>query len=418
MSISQRLKSAWNVLTEDSPEPESDMPSMSNPVMSYSTSPNRLYLGHTRDKDVITAILTRLAIDVAAIDIRHSRLDSEGRYVEEIEGGLNNCLSLEANVDQGARAFRQNIASMLFEKGVAAIVPVDITNRPTNYAAYDILTMRVGEVVAWYPQHIKVKLYNDRNGKIEEITVSKRYAAVVENPLYSVMNEHNSTLRRLVRKLSLLDAVDEQSSSGKMDLIIQLPYVVKSEARRQQAEKRRKDIEMQLKDGTYGIAYTDGTERITQLNRPVENNLMGQVEFLTKKLYSELGLTPEVFDGTASEEVMLNYYARTIDPVLQSIAEAMKRTFLTKTARSQGQSIEYFRQPFKIVPVSQLAELADKFTRNEVLSSNEVRSIIGFKPSSDPKADALQNKNVPNGPPVTQPPLELEQPVGELPPSP
>ena len=418
MSISQRLKSAWNVLTEDSPEPESDMPSMSNPVMSYSTSPNRLYLGHTRDKDVITAILTRLAIDVAAIDIRHSRLDSEGRYVEEIEGGLNNCLSLEANVDQGARAFRQNIASMLFEKGVAAIVPVDITNRPTNYAAYDILTMRVGEVVAWYPQHIKVKLYNDRNGKIEEITVSKRYAAVVENPLYSVMNEPNSTLRRLVRKLSLLDAVDEQSSSGKMDLIIQLPYVVKSEARRQQAEKRRKDIEMQLKDGTYGIAYTDGTERITQLNRPVENNLMGQVEFLTKKLYSELGLTPEVFDGTASEEVMLNYYARTIDPVLQSIAEAMKRTFLTKTARSQGQSIEYFRQPFKIVPVSQLAELADKFTRNEVLSSNEVRSIIGFKPSSDPKADALQNKNVPNGPPVTQPPLELEQPVGELPPSP
>lgn len=418
MSISQRLKSAWNVLTEDSPEPESDMPSMSNPVMSYSTSPNRLYLGHTRDKDVITAILTRLAIDVAAIDIRHSRLDSEGRYVEEIEGGLNNCLSLEANVDQGARAFRQNIASMLFEKGVAAIVPVDITNRPTNYAAYDILTMRVGEIVAWYPQHIKVKLYNDRNGKIEEITVSKRYAAVVENPLYSVMNEPNSTLRRLVRKLSLLDAVDEQSSSGKMDLIIQLPYVVKSEARRQQAEKRRKDIEMQLKDGTYGIAYTDGTERITQLNRPVENNLMGQVEFLTKKLYSELGLTPEVFDGTASEEVMLNYYARTIDPVLQSIAEAMKRTFLTKTARSQGQSIEYFRQPFKIVPVSQLAELADKFTRNEVLSSNEVRSIIGFKPSSDPKADALQNKNVPNGPPVTQPPLELEQPVGELPPSP
>ena len=419
MSISQRLKSAWNVLTDESPERESEMPSMSNPVMSYSTSPNRLYINTTRDKDIIAAILTRLAIDVASVDIRHSRLDDQGRYSAEIDSGLNSCLSLEANIDQGARAFRQNIASMLFEKGVAAIVPVDITNRPTNYAAYDILTMRVGEIVAWYPQHVRVKLYNDRTGQIEEVMVSKRYAAVVENPLYSVMNEPNSTLRRLVRKLALLDAVDEQSSSGKMDLIIQLPYVVKSEARRQQAEQRRKDIEMQLRDGTYGIAYTDGTERITQLNRPVENNLMGQIEFLTKNLYSELGLTPEVFDGTASEEVMLNYYARTIDPVLQSISEAMKRTFLTKTARSQGQSIEYFRQPFKIVPVAQLAELADKFTRNEVLSSNEVRSMIGFKPSSDPKADMLQNKNVPNALPIaplpTDPSIELEPPIEEIP---
>lgn len=395
MSITQRMRSAWNVLTDSSPNDDPEAPSMSTPVMSYSTTPNRMHINRTRDKDIIADILTRLSIDVAAVDIRHSRIDDQGRYIGEVDSALNNCLSLEANIDQAARAFRQNIAMTTFEKGVAAIVPVDITNKPTNFAAYDILSMRVGEVVAWYPQHVRVRLYNDRTGKFEEITVSKRYAAIVENPLYSVMNEPNSTLRRLIRKLTLLDAVDEQSSSGKMDLIIQLPYVVKSEARRQQAEQRRRDIEMQLKDGTYGIAYTDGTERITQLNRPVENNLMGQVEYLTKKLYSELGLTPEVFDGTASETVMLNYYARTIDPVLQSIAEAMKRTFLTKTARTQGHSIEYFRQPFKLVPVSQLAELADKFTRNEVLTSNEVRSIIGFKPKDDPKADMLQNKNVP-----------------------
>lgn len=396
MSIAERFKSAWNVLTDSSKDVDSEAPSYSTPVVSYSSSPDRMYINRTRDKDVIADILTTLAIDVAAVDIRHATVDSEGRYLGEVNSGLNNCLSLEANIDQAARAFRQNIATMMFEKGVAAIVPVDITNRPKNFASYDIITMRVGEIVAWYPRHVRVKLYNDRSGNFEEITVSKRYAAIVENPLYSVMNEPNSTLRRLVRKLTLLDAVDEQSSSGKMDLIIQLPYVVKSEARRQQAEQRRKDIEMQLRDGTYGIAYTDGTERITQLNRPVENNLMGQVEFLTKKLYSELGLTPAVFDGTASETEMLNYYARTIDPVLQSITEAMTRTFLTKTARTQGHSILYFRQPFKLVPVSQLAELADKFTRNEVLSSNEVRSIIGFKPIDDPKANALQNKNIPN----------------------
>lgn len=396
MSFGDRFRSAWNVLTENSPEPERELPSLSNPVMSYSSSPDRMFLHRTRDKDVISTILSRMSIDVAAIEIRHARVDKEDRYIGEEMSGLNNCLSLEANIDQAARAFRQNIATMMFEKGVAAIVPVDITNKPKSYAAYDILTMRVGEIVQWYPQHVKVKLYNEKTGKFEEIVVSKRYAAIVENPLYSIMNEPNSTLKRLVRKLTLLDAVDEQSSSGKMDLIIQLPYVVKSEARREQAERRRKDIEMQLKDGTYGIAYTDGTERITQLNRPVENNLMGQVEYLTKRLHSELGLTPAVFDGTASETEMLNYYDRTIDPVLQAITEAMTRTFLTKTARTQGQRVKYFRDPFKLVPVSQLAELADKFTRNEIVSSNEFRSVIGFKPVDDPKADQLQNKNIPN----------------------
>lgn len=411
MSFGDRFRSAWNVLTENSPEPERELPSLSNPVMSYSSSPDRMFLHRTRDKDVISTILSRMSIDVAAIEIRHARVDKEDRYIGEEMSGLNNCLSLEANIDQAARAFRQNIATMMFEKGVAAIVPVDISNKPKSYAAYDILTMRVGEVVQWYPQHVKVKLYNEKTGKFEEIVVSKRYAAIVENPLYSIMNEPNSTLKRLVRKLTLLDAVDEQSSSGKMDLIIQLPYVVKSEARREQAERRRKDIEMQLKDGTYGIAYTDGTERITQLNRPVENNLMGQVEYLTKRLHSELGLTPAVFDGTASETEMLNYYDRTIDPVLQAITEAMTRTFLTKTARTQGQRVKYFRDPFKLVPVSQLAELADKFTRNEIVSSNEFRSVIGFKPVDDPKADQLQNKNIPNH---AEPPAEAPMDEGAL----
>jgi len=320
--------------------------------------------------------------------------------LEEIDTGLNNCLTLEANIDQAATAFRQDIAMTILDEGVAAIVPVDTTISPEESGGYDIKTMRVGRIVGWFPQHVRVSVYNEARGMREEVTLPKKMVAIVENPLYSVMNEPNSTLQRLIIKLGLLDAVDNQSASGKLDLIIQLPYVIKSEARRQQAEQRRKDIEFQLKGSQYGIAYTDGTERITQLNRPVENNLMVQIEFLTKLLYSQLGLTPEVMDGTADEKAMLNYNARTIEPLLDAIVEAMRRTFLTKTARTQGQSIMYFRDPFKFVPIGGdggIADIADKFSRNEIVSSNEIRQAIGMKPSQNPKADQLINSNMPQG---------------------
>lgn len=338
---------------------------------------------------------TRMSIDVAAIDIRHVRLDENDRYVETIYSGLNNCLNLEANIDQGGRHFKQALAYALFDKGVLAVVPIDTSLNPKITGSYDINTMRIGEIMRWFPRHVRVSIYNDRTGLLEEMTLPKEMVAIVENPLYEVMNQPNSTLQRLIRTLSIYDAVDEAAGSNKLDLIIQLPYVIKSDARRKEAEKRRRDIEVQLKSSQYGVAYTDGTERITQLNRPVENNLLAKVEYLMKQLYFQLGLTEDIFNGTASEAAMLNYFNRTIEPVLTAITQAMKRTFLTKTARSQLQSIEFYRDPFKLVPVSQIAEIADKFTRNEIGSANEIRSIVGWKPHADPKADELINSNMP-----------------------
>lgn len=362
---------------------------------SYGGRQDRTRLTYTHERSILSSILTRLGIDVAAIDIRHVRLDKFKRYLEDMDSSLNNCLTVEANIDQAATQFRQDIAMTLFDKGVAAIVPVDTTFSPLATGGFDIQSMRVGEIVAWFPENIRVSVYNEKRGLREEITLPKKMCAVVENPLYAVMNEPNSTLQRLIRKLNMLDAVDEQSSSGKLDMIIQLPYVIKSEARRQQAEQRRKDIEFQLKGSQYGIAYTDGTEKITQLNRPAENNLLAQIQYLTDMLYSQLGLTPEVMNGTADEKAMLNYQNRTIKPVLRAITEAMARTFLTKTARSQKQSIMFFRDPFSLVPMEEIAEIADKFARNEILTSNEIRQGMGFAPSKDPKADKLQNSNMP-----------------------
>lgn len=388
-----RLRHAWNAFTNE--DLTSRINSYSDVGVSYGSQPSRSRLRFTNERTISSSIYMRLGMDVASVDIRHVRLDDEERYVEDVDSGLNQCLTVEANIDQAARAFRQDLAMTLFDKGVVAIVPVDTTTDPTMSTSYDIKTMRVGEIVAWMPKHVRVKLFNEALAVHQEITLEKKFVAIVENPLYSVMNEPNSTLQRLIRKLNMLDAVDEASSSGKLDLIIQLPYVIKSEARKQQAESRRSDIEFQLKGSQYGIAYTDGTEKITQLNRPAENNLLTQVEYLTGLLYSQLGLTEEVMNGTADEQTMLNYTNRTIEPILAAFTEAMIRTFLTKTARSQGQSIMYFRDPFRLVPINNIAEIADKFTRNEVLSANEIRAAIGIKPSSDPKADKLQNSNMP-----------------------
>lgn len=391
MSIKGRLMHAWNAFTNldqatSSPEAYGS---------SYSVRPDRVRFLVNNERSIISSIYTRLAIDVASIPMKHVRLDDSGRYLEDVNSGLNSCLSLEANLDQAARAFRQDIAMTLFDKGVAAIVPVDTTVRPDNPGSYDILSLRVGDVVQWFPSHVRVAVYNEATGRREEVTLDKRHVAIVENPLYAVMNEPNSTLKRLTRKLTLLDTVDETASGGKLDLIVQLPYVIKSEARRQQADQRRKDIEFQLKGSKYGIAYTDGTEKITQLNRPVENNLLAQIEVLKTQLYSELGITADVMAGTAVEATMVNYYNRAVEPILTSIVEAMRRTFLTKTARTQGQSVMFFRDPFKMMALSDIAEIADKFTRNEVLSSNEIRQFIGVKPSKDPKADQLRNSNMP-----------------------
>lgn len=393
MGIGSKLKHAWNAFSSNE---EDEFTQSWGTAISYGTArPDRLRLNISNERSIVSAIYTRLAIDFASISIRHVKLDENDRYLSEIKSGLNNCLRLEANIDQGARAFRQDIAMTLFDQGVIALVPVDTTMNPNVTGGYDIQTMRVGTIVRWMPRHVRVSVYNDNSGKREEVTLEKKYVAIIENPLYLVMNEPNSTLQRLIRKLSLLDAVDEQVSSGKLDLIIQLPYVIKSDARRQQAEKRREDIEFQLKGSKYGIAYTDGTEKITQLNRPAENNLMAQIEYLVEMLYSQLGLTPEVMNGTADEKTMLNYINRTIEPLLDAVTEGMKRTFLTKTARTQGQSIEYFRDPFKLVPIVNIAEIADKFTRNEIMSSNEIRAAIGYKPSTDAKADQLVNSNMP-----------------------
>jgi len=391
MAVLTRLKHSWNAFrNQDEPQTQTW-----NIGTSYSSPPSQIRRYITNERSIISAIYTRLSVDVASNPILHVRLDDDRRFIEEIDSGLNNCLTIEANIDQEARAFRQDMAMSLFDKGVIAIVPVDTTKNPKITDSFEIRTLRVGEIVQWYPKHVKVNVYNEATGQREDVLLPKSFVGIVENPLYSIMNEPNSTLQRLMRKLSLLDSVDEASSSGKLDLIIQLPYVVKSEARRQQAEQRAKDIEFQLKGSQYGIAYTDGTEKITQLNRPAENNLLKQIEYLTGLLYGQLGLTPEIMNGTADEKTMLNYNNRTIEPILSALSGEMKRKFLTKTARSQKQSIAFFNDPFKLVPLADLAELADKFTRNEILSSNEFRQILRFKPSKDPKADELRNSNMP-----------------------
>lgn len=383
---------AWNAFSNW----EQRSPNLSQQYgMTQSFRPDRNTLRITNERSIIASILTRMAMDVASIDLLHVRLDNDKRFLEEIDSGLNNCLTVEANLDQAARAFRQDIAQTLFDEGVAAIVPVDTTLNPNVTGGYDILTLRVGKITEWMPKHIKVDLYNEEKGKRQQIVIPKKMAAIVENPLYSVMNEPNSTLQRLIRALNTMDTMDEKNAQGKLDLIIQLPYTIKSEARQQQAEKRRKDIEFQLTGSKYGIAYTDATEKVTQLNRPVENNLLQKVEYLTKMLYSQLGLTEEIMSGTADERAMLNYNNRTIEPVVTAIVEAMRRTFLTKTARSQRQSIVATRNPFRLVPVDQIAEIADKFTRNEIMTANEIRSVIGMRPADDPKADELRNSNMP-----------------------
>ena len=383
---------AWNAFSNW----EQRSPNLSQQYgLTQSFRQDRNSLRITNERSIIASILTRMAMDVASIDLLHVRLDEDKRFLEEINSGLNNCLTVEANLDQAARAFRQDIAQTLFDEGVAAIVPVDTTLNPNVTGGYDILTLRVGKITEWMPKHIKVDLYNEEKGKRQQIVIPKKMAAIVENPLYSVMNEPNSTLQRLIKALNTMDMMDEKNAQGKLDLIIQLPYTIKSEARQQQAEKRRKDIEFQLTGSKYGIAYTDATEKVTQLNRPVENNLLQKVEYLTKLLYSQLGLTEEIMSGTADERSMLNYNNRTIEPVVTAIVEAMRRTFLTKTARAQRQSIVATRNPFRLVPVDQIAEIADKFTRNEIMTANEIRSVIGMRPADDPKADELRNSNMP-----------------------
>jgi hypothetical protein len=393
LGFRDRLKHAWNAfIWLDQNVAESTSIDLGP---SYSYRPDRPRSRFVNEKTIIASIYTRMAIDVAAVPIRHARLDDNRMYQKDIDSGLNNCLTVEANLDQGGSQFRQDVVMTLFEEGVAAIVPVDTTLNPLETGGYDVQTVRVGRVMQWYPENVQVRVYEQRSGLQRDIILPKSMVAIVENPLYSVMNEPSSTLQRLLRKLNLLDVVDEQSASGKLDMIIQLPYVIKTEARRLEAQKRLKEIEIQMKDSQYGIAYTDGTEKITQLNRPAENNLMGQIEYLTKMLYGQLGLTEDVMNGIADEAMMINYFNRTIEPVLRAITEAMARTFLTRTARSQGQTVMFIRDPFKLVPVSVLAEIADKFTRNEVLSSNDMRAVIGFSPSKDPKANLLLNKNIP-----------------------
>lgn len=388
--FSDRLKHAWNAFTSRDPTP----PIQPTVYGGFSYRPDRLYRYRGGERSVVASIITRIAIDAAAIDMKHVKQDEEGRYLQDMKSGLNNILTLEANIDQTSRDFLQDLVQSLLEEGSICAVPVETSIDPRYSDSYQINTMRVGKIVQWYPKHVKVELYNEETGKHQEIILPKKMVAIVPNPLYAVMNEPNSTLQRLIRKLALLDVVDEQSSSGKLDLIIQLPYVVKSTTRKEQAEERRKQIETQLTGSKYGIAYTDGTERITQLNRPVENNLLNQVEYLTNMLYGQLGITEEVLKGTADEKTMLNYYNRTIEPILSAISLEFKRKFLTKTARSQGQSIEFYRDPFRLVPVNDMAEIADKFTRNEIMTSNEVRQAIGMKPSDDPKADELVNSNL------------------------
>lgn len=388
MSFKDVLKHGWNAFTNKDPTGYVDM------GRGYSYRPDRPRLTRGNERSIVTSLYNRIAMDVASISINHVRLDDNLRFDSIIPSSLNDCLSVEANIDQTGRALMQDIVMSMLDEGAVAIIPIETSGNPLLSDSYNIWSMRTGRILEWKPKHIKVRVYNEETGIQEDIDVPKRVAAIIENPLYAVINEPNSTMQRLINKLNLLDSIDQQSGSGKLDLIIQLPYVIKTEARRKEAEKRRADIEGQLSGSKYGIAYTDGTEKVTQLNRPAENNLMAQIEFLTKMVYSQIGITQEVLDGTADEETMLNYYARTVEPFLSAIVDEMKRKFLTKTARSQNQSIMFFRDPFKLVPVSKLADIADKFTRNEVLSSNDMRAVIGYKPSTDPRADELRNKNL------------------------
>lgn len=389
MALMDRLKHAWNIFKNKDPTQVNW-----NIGPSYGYRPDRMRYTRGNERSIVTAVYNRIAMDVAAVNLKHIRLDENDRYKETIDSGLNNCLSVEANLDQTGRAFIQDLVASMLDEGCVAAVPTDADDEPEDSGNFKVYTLRTGKILEWYPRHVKVEVYNEQEGQRQQIIIPKSTVPLIENPMYSVMNEPNSIYQRLVRKLTLLDVVDEQTSSGKLDLIIQLPYIIKTEARREQAEKRRKDIEKQLSEGKYGIAYTDGTERITQLNRPVENNLMKQIEYLTSMFFSQLGITQSILDGTADEKTMLNYYNRTIEPILSAIADEMKRKFLTPTARSQKQTIAYFRDPFKLVPVNDIAEIADKFTRNEIMTSNEIRQVIGMKPSSDPNADVLRNKNL------------------------
>lgn len=388
MSFGSRLKHAWNAFTGNIQMNYRDL------GMGYSYRADRPRMSRGNERSIVTSVYNRIALDVAALNVQHVRLDENGRFLSVIDDGLNNCLTLEANIDQTARSFIQDVVVSMFDEGSVAIVPVDTTTDPNVSGSYDIQSLRVGQILDWYPQYIRARVYNEQTGRKEDIVVPKSAVAIIENPLYAVINEPNSTMQRLIRKLNLLDVIDEQSGSGKLDLIIQLPYTIKTEARRQQAENRRKDIESQLSGSKYGIAYTDGTEHITQLNRSVNNNLMSQIEYLTSMLYSQLGITQSILDGTADEKTMLNYNNRTIEPIISAIVDEMKRKFLTKTARSQHQSISFVRDPFKLVPVNDIAEIADKFTRNEIMTSNEIRQVVGMKPSEDPRADELRNKNL------------------------
>ena len=390
-TIGSRFKRAWNIFMNRDPT------SWKNTVYSgssYGYRPDRIRMTRGHERSIVTAICNRIALDVSAISLVHARVDENGHFLEYIDDSLHQCLTVEANIDQTGRALRQDIVMSMLDEGCVAVVPIEADFDPDENNSYKIYSLRTGKILEWMPQHIRVRLYNESTGQFQEVTVPKKYTAIMENPLFAVMNEPNSTMQRLIRKLNILDAIDEQSGSGKLDLIIQLPYVIKSQARKEQAEQRRRDIEQQLSGSKYGIAYTDGTEHITQLNRGVENNLMSQIEYLTKMLYSQLGITESVMDGTANEETMLNYHNRTVEPILAAIADEMTRTFLTKTARTQKQAISFFRDPFKLAPVSQIAEIADKLTRNEIMTKNEFRSIIGMRPSDDPRADELRNSNI------------------------
>lgn len=404
MGFADRIVHAWNAFRDSESKPSNNYMT-SGPVSYGERRPGKLRSIFGNERTIISSIYNRIGIDCADVDLFHVRLDADKRYLEDVDSGLNNCLTIEANIDQAATAFRQDVFMTLFEQGTIAVVPVDTTIDPNLTGSYDIKTLRVGRVVGWEPLRVRVEVYDERDGQRKEVVLDKKFVAVVENPLYSVMNEPNSTLQRLVRKLQLMDNMDEQVSSGKLDMIIQLPYVIKSEVRRADANRRRQEITDQLRGSQYGIAYTDGTEKITQLNRPIENNLLKQIEWLTSKLYVELGLTPGVMDGTADEAAMKNYQNRTVFPIVRAFVEAMKRVFLTKTARAQGQSIMAFRDPFRAVPLSDLAEIADKLSRNEIVTPNEMRQFMGIKPAKDPKADLLMNSNMP-------------QPAGQLPAAP
>ena len=390
MKFTDRIKHGWNAFLNR--DPTYNYRDLGGP--SYGYRPDRMRFTRGNERSIVTSVYNRIALDAASIDIMHVQLDKDNRFESIRESALNECLTRNANIDQTGRAFIQDVVMSMLDEGCVAIVPVDTTFNPDVTNSYDINTMRTAKIVEWYPAHVKVNLYNDRTGRKEDLILPKKTVAIIENPLYAVINEPNSTMQRLIRKLNLLDVIDEQSGSGKLDLIIQLPYVIKTDARRQQAEQRRKDIEMQLSGSKYGIAYTDGTERITQLNRSVDNNLMKQIEYLTSMLYSQLGITQAILDGSADDKTMLNYYNRTIEPIVSSIVDEIQRKFLTKTAITQKQAIAYFRDPFRLVPVNEIAEIADKFTRNEIMTSNEIRQIVGMKPSKDPNADELRNKNL------------------------